>query len=129
MSEVWRRRGRAEVWRRRGRASEADSPTVLRTGRMAVPSQLVCRPERKRPVAVLRVSGTLDPVTGDALQQAVRRSLANEPTRLLLDVAGLRIGDPLGLCALGAVVGQTQQWPRAPIVLCDAPPATRRAIE
>ncbi|MCU7726590.1 ATP-binding protein [Actinoplanes sp. KI2] len=94
-----------------------------------MPSQLVCRPEGKRPVAVLRVSGTLDPVTGDALQNAVRRSLANEPTGLLLDVAGLRIGDPIGLGALGEVVGQTREWPSVPIVVCGAPPATRRAIE
>jgi anti-anti-sigma regulatory factor len=94
-----------------------------------LPSQLVCRPERRRPLAVLRVSGTLDPVTGDALQQAVRRSLANEPTRLLLDVAGLRVGDPVGLRALGAVVGQTHQWPSVPIVLCGATPAIRRAVE
>jgi len=80
-------------------------------------------------VAVLRLIGTLDPVTGDALQQAVRRSIAAEPTRLLLDLTGLRIGDPIGLAALGAVVGQTQDWPGVPIVLCGAPPATRRAIE
>jgi anti-anti-sigma regulatory factor len=92
-------------------------------------SQLVCRPERTRPVAVLRVSGTLDPVTGDALQQAVRRSLATEPHRLLLDLTGMRIGDPIGLSALGAVVGQTQDWPDVPIVLCGASPATRSAIE
>jgi anti-anti-sigma regulatory factor len=94
-----------------------------------LPSQLVCRPEFRRPVAVLRLTGILDPVTGDALQQAVRRSLATEPTRLLLDLSGLRIGDPAGLAALGAVVGQTQRWPDVPIVLCGTPPATRRAIE
>jgi anti-anti-sigma regulatory factor/anti-sigma regulatory factor (Ser/Thr protein kinase) len=92
-------------------------------------SQLVCRPEFRRPVAVLRVTGILDRVTGDALQQAVRRSLATEPTRLLLDVSGLRIGDPAALCALSAVVGQAQNWPDVPIVLCGAPPATRRVIE
>jgi anti-anti-sigma factor len=94
-----------------------------------LPSQLICRPEFRRPVAVLRLIGTLDAVTGDALQQAVRRSLATDPTRLLLDLTGLRIGDPVGLAALGAVVGQTQDWPNVPIVLCGAPPATRRAIE
>jgi len=94
-----------------------------------LPSQLVCRPEFRRPVAVLRLIGTLDPVTGDALQQAVRHSIAAEPTRLLLDLTRLRIGDPIGLAALGAVVGQTQDWPGVPIVLCGAPPATRRAID
>ena len=91
-------------------------------------SQLVCRPERDLPVALLRVSGTLDRVTGDALQQAVRRSLALQPERLLVDVTRMRVGDPLGLAALGAVVGQTAEWPDAPIVLCGADPPTAAAI-
>lgn len=93
-----------------------------------MPSQLVCRPERDLPVAVLRVTGTLDPVTGDALQQAVRSSLAAEPTRLLLDVSALRIGDPPGLSALNAVVCQTAEWPHVPIVLCGASPSTNAAV-
>ncbi|WP_030435051.1 ATP-binding protein [Actinoplanes subtropicus] len=93
-----------------------------------MPSQLVCRPEPRPPVAVLRLTGTLDAITGDALQQAVRRALAAQPTRLLLDLAALRVGDPIGLAALGAVVGQTRDWPDVPIVLCEAPAETRRAI-
>jgi hypothetical protein len=79
-------------------------------------------------VGVLRVSGTLDLVTGDALQQAVRRSLAMQPDRLLVDVASMEIGDPLGLAAFGAVVCQTTEWPNVPIVLCGADPRTAEAI-
>ncbi|GIE95165.1 ATP-binding protein [Paractinoplanes rishiriensis] len=79
-------------------------------------------------MAVLRVNGTLDPVTGDALQQAIRRSLAVQPTRLLIDVTQVRIGDPLGLAALSAVVCQTQDWPSVPIVLCGADEETAAAI-
>jgi anti-sigma regulatory factor (Ser/Thr protein kinase)/anti-anti-sigma regulatory factor len=94
-----------------------------------LPSQLVCRPQREQPVAVLRLVGTLDPVTGDALQQAVRRSLADEPTRLLLDVAELQVGDPIGLASLSAVLCQTADWPDVPIVLCGASRETRAAIE
>lgn len=93
-----------------------------------MPSQLVCRPQHDLPVALLRVSGTLDLVTGDALQQAVRRSLAQQPERLLIDVNRLNIGDPLGLAAFGAVVCQTAEWPDVPIVLCGADPRTRKAI-
>jgi len=85
-----------------------------------VPSQLVCRPERGFPVAALRVSGTLDQVTGDALQQAVRLRLADQPTVLLLDVAGLNIGDPVGLSALSATVCEAHEWPDVPVVLCGA---------
>lgn len=93
-----------------------------------MPSQLVCRPELDLPVAVLRLTGTLDGVTGDALQQAVRHILAPQPERLLLDVAGLRIGDKDGLAALSAVVCQTAEWPDVPIVLCGADERTARTI-
>jgi hypothetical protein len=77
---------------------------------------------------VLRISGVLDDVTGDALQQAVRHSLADQPVRLLVDVAAVRVGDPRGLTALSTVVCQTQEWPDVPIVLCGAEPATEAAI-
>jgi anti-anti-sigma regulatory factor len=93
-----------------------------------VPSQLVCRPQQDLPVALLRVSGTLDQVTGDALQQAVRRSLAKQPDQLLIDIGRLHIGDPVGLAAFGAVVGQTIEWPNVPIVLCGADRRTEKAI-
>lgn len=93
-----------------------------------MPSQLVCRPQKDLPVAVLRVSGTLDQITGDALRQAVRRSLAQQPEQLLIDVGRLRIGDPLGLAPFGAVVGQTVEWPNVPIVLCGADRRTEKAI-
>jgi anti-anti-sigma regulatory factor len=93
-----------------------------------VPSQLVCRPQKDLPVAVLRVSGTLDQVTGDALQKSVRRSLALQPEQLLIDVGRLHIADPLGLAAFGAVVCQTVEWPIVPIVLCGADRRTEKAI-
>ncbi|WP_246607840.1 ATP-binding protein [Paractinoplanes toevensis] len=80
-------------------------------------------------MALLRLSGTLDPMTGDALQLAVRHSLATEPNRLLLDVSGLQIGDPRGLTALSAVVCQTADWPDVPIVLCGASPETAAVIQ
>ncbi|HEY0001764.1 MAG TPA: ATP-binding protein [Actinoplanes sp.] len=93
-----------------------------------MPSQLVCRPEQDRPVAVLRVVGTLDLVTGDALQQAVRRSLANQPEQLLLDVAGMQVADPIALTALSAVICQTAEWPDVPIMLCGADRLTAKTI-
>lgn len=91
-------------------------------------SQLVCRPEQDLPVAVLRVCGTLDLVTADALEQAVRRSLATEPEELLIDVSGLRIHDPLALDVLAGVACQTADWPAVPIVLCGASPETSRTV-
>jgi anti-sigma regulatory factor (Ser/Thr protein kinase)/anti-anti-sigma regulatory factor len=91
-------------------------------------SQLVCRPEQDLPVAVLRVSGSLDAMTGDALHRAVARSLSLQPETLLIDVTGLTVGDPVGLTALSAVVCQTAEWPAVPIVLCGAGAETAAAL-
>jgi anti-sigma regulatory factor (Ser/Thr protein kinase)/anti-anti-sigma regulatory factor len=91
-------------------------------------NQLVCRPERNLPVALLRVSGVLDLVTSDALRRAVVRSLSVQPEALLVDVSGLEISDPLGLQALNDVVCRTAEWPSVPIVLCGAGAATARTL-
>ncbi|MBO3742859.1 ATP-binding protein [Actinoplanes flavus] len=93
-----------------------------------MPSQLVCRPEQDLPVAVLSVRGTLDRITGGALGTAIRRSLAVQPSRMVLDVTRLRVGDPLALSALGKVVCQAEEFPAVPIVVCGADPATRAAL-
>ena len=91
-------------------------------------SQLVCRPEQELPVAILRVSGVLDTVTGDALEQAVARSLSAQPEALLVDVAELDIADPVALDVLTSVVCRTAEWPAAPVILCGARPGTADAL-
>jgi anti-sigma regulatory factor (Ser/Thr protein kinase)/anti-anti-sigma regulatory factor len=90
--------------------------------------QLVCRPEQHLPVGILRVSGVLDAVTGNALEHAVGLALSAQPEALLLDVAALEIGEPAALDVLGAVVCRTADWPAVPVVLCGAGPETGRAI-
>ena len=92
-------------------------------------SQLVCRPEQHLPVAILRVSGVLDGLTGEALTSAVERCLSAQPEALLIDVSALAIPDPVALGVLGTVVGRTTAWPDVPIVLCGAGPDTARAIQ
>lgn len=87
-----------------------------------MPSQLVCRPERHLPVAVLTVSGTLDRTTAGALDAAVRRSLAGQPDRVLLDFTRVRLGDPAATAVLA------RQFPAVPIVVCGADERTRAAL-
>jgi len=90
--------------------------------------QLVCRPELTLPVALLRVSGVLDEVTGDALRLAVTRALSTQPEALLVDVSRLEVSDPAALRAFNDVVCRTAEWPRVPIVLCGAGEATAAAL-
>jgi len=91
-------------------------------------SQLICRPEQYLPVAILRASGVLDDLTGQALQHAVGRALSEQPQALLIDVSALEISDPAALEALGTVVCRTAEWPAVPIVLCGAGRETARMI-
>ena len=80
-------------------------------------------------MAVLRISGTLNLVTSDALQQAVRQAVASQPTRLLLDVNDLRIErlsfapDPAR--ALAAARAE-QEPPRIRVRLRPVPDACRQ---
>jgi anti-sigma regulatory factor (Ser/Thr protein kinase) len=95
---------------------------------MLMTSQLVCRPEQDLPVAILRVSGVLDLVTGDALENAVGRCLCAQPEALLIDVSGLEVSEPGALDVLSSVMCRTAEWPAVPIVLCGAGPETTEAI-
>jgi anti-anti-sigma regulatory factor/anti-sigma regulatory factor (Ser/Thr protein kinase) len=94
-----------------------------------MPSQLVCRPQQDLPVAVLRVAGVLDDVTGAALHSAVLESLAAQPEAVLLDVRELRIDDPGALAVLAVAADETAEWPGVPIVLCGADPDTARQVQ
>lgn len=91
-------------------------------------NQLVCRPELNLPVALLRVNGVLDLITGDALRRAVARALGAQPEALLVDVSRVDVSDPLGLRLLGEVVCRTAEWPQVPIVLCGAGDETAAAL-
>jgi anti-sigma regulatory factor (Ser/Thr protein kinase)/anti-anti-sigma regulatory factor len=95
---------------------------------MLMTSQLVCRPEQDLPVAILRVSGVLDLVTGGALEHAVGRCLSAQPEALLIDVSELEIREPGALDVLSSVVCRTADWPAVPIVLCGAGARTARTI-
>jgi anti-sigma regulatory factor (Ser/Thr protein kinase)/anti-anti-sigma regulatory factor len=93
-----------------------------------MPSQLVCRPDRSLPVAVLTVTGVLDTITSGALHHAVFRCLSARPQALLIDVAELDVRDPTALDVLSEVVNRTAHWPATPIVLCSASAKTAEQL-
>ncbi|MFG1610813.1 ATP-binding protein [Actinoplanes sp. NPDC049265] len=81
-------------------------------------SQLVCRPERDLPVAVLRVRGRLDRHTAHALRIAVRRCLAPQPEALLVDLTGADLAEPAALEVIPHVITETAEWPNVPVIVC-----------
>jgi len=83
-------------------------------------SQLVCRPERDLPVAVLQVRGRLDSLTVNALRTAVRRCLAPQPEALIVDLAGTKVAEPDALDIIPDLMGETAEWPNVPVILCGA---------
>jgi anti-sigma regulatory factor (Ser/Thr protein kinase) len=91
-------------------------------------SQLICRPEQDLPVAILRVSGTLDTLTGAALNQAAARCVSSEPEALVIDVTRVRATEPTAFDPLGTLLRSTTEWPAVPVTLCGASPATARTI-
>lgn len=81
-------------------------------------SQLVCRPERDLPVAVLRVRGRLDGLTANALRTAVRRCVAPQPEALIVDLTGTDVAAPRALDVIPDLMDETAEWPNVPVVLC-----------
>ncbi|GGQ63669.1 ATP-binding protein [Couchioplanes azureus] len=79
-------------------------------------------------MAVLRVSGVLDSITGDALERAVARCLSAQPQSLLVDVSALEVAEPSALDVLSSVVCRTAEWPAVPVVLCGAETDTAQAL-
>ncbi|ROP34229.1 anti-sigma regulatory factor (Ser/Thr protein kinase) [Couchioplanes caeruleus] len=79
-------------------------------------------------MAVLRVSGVLDAVTGDALERALARSLSAQPQSLLVDISALEVAEPSALDVLSSIVCRTAEWPAVPVVLCGAETDTARTL-
>jgi hypothetical protein len=79
-------------------------------------------------VAVLRVSGVLDLVTGEALEHAVARCLSAQPEAVLIDVREMDVADPLGLAVLCSLIDRNAEWPVVPIVLCGVDEDEAKAV-
>lgn len=79
-------------------------------------------------MAVLRVSGVLDAVTGDALERAMARCLSVQPQSLLVDVSALEVAEPSALDVLSSIVCRTAEWPAVPVVLCGAETETAQTL-
>ena len=72
-------------------------------------------------VATLR--GALHLTDVAAVQVNLLKALAEQPDALLLDLAGMQVGDPLALTVFTAVTRQAARWPGIPMLFCAPPRA------
>jgi anti-sigma regulatory factor (Ser/Thr protein kinase) len=92
-------------------------------------STLICQVQSRWPVAVVSVYGTLDTNSAARLMVALRDTLAEAPSALLLDVAHLEVSVDSALVPLVWLADEAQRWPAITIGLCAATPATAAAVE
>ena len=72
---------------------------------------------------VLRVVGSLTPATAPVLQDALTRSLCDEPEIVVLDLAGVTDASRSAVADLVALADRAYAWPGATVVIGGAPAA------
>jgi hypothetical protein len=87
-----------------------------------MPTAVQCLIDDHQPYAVARVVGVLDVKGAVAVRSALIKCLAEQPEAVLVDLSGMRLGEPRALSIFFAVARQAATWPAVPLVLC-APPA------
>jgi hypothetical protein len=87
-----------------------------------MPTAVQCLIDDHQPYAVARVVGLLDVKGAVAVRSALIKCLAEQPEAVLVDLSGMRLGEPSALSIFFAVARQAAKWPAVPLVLC-APPA------
>lgn len=74
--------------------------------------------EDTSPVTVVRLSGPLDMTTTRPVHDALQQCLATQPAALVVDMATVRVRQPLALSVFAAVARQASVWPDVPVLLC-----------
>jgi anti-anti-sigma regulatory factor len=95
---------------------------------MAITHALTHRLDHRFPIAVIRLRGELTPATGGTVRSAVLAALVEEPTSVIIDLAGLTSVDELALQVFAGAAGQAAHWPGAELLLCCPPPAAAAAL-
>jgi anti-anti-sigma regulatory factor len=77
--------------------------------------------------ALVRLHGALTTATASHVRLTLLKCLAEQPDALLIDLAGLRVGEARALSVFTAVARQAAMWPGTPLLFC-APTAATRAL-
>jgi hypothetical protein len=85
-------------------------------------SRFACVLESSQPVALVRLSGLLDLGSSLDLRTTLQKALAEQPSGVVIDVAGMAVEEDIVLTVFSAFARTAAAWPGCPVVLC-APPA------
>jgi len=89
---------------------------------------LKCAPARDPSLVVLRLVGELNLASGPGFRARMLKSLADQPTAVLVDAAALTVADDIHLTVFVAVARHAAAWPSIPIVVCTPPPQVAKSL-
>jgi anti-sigma regulatory factor (Ser/Thr protein kinase)/anti-anti-sigma regulatory factor len=79
---------------------------------------LTCIIESSHPTAVLRLAGQLDLAATADVRTVLHKSLAEQPSAILVDLTELAVTDDIALIVFTAFARSAAGWPGCPVLLC-----------
>jgi anti-anti-sigma regulatory factor len=86
---------------------------------MSMTEPLTYRLDHRFPIAVVRMRGALNAGTATVARTALLESLVEEPTSVIVDLAGLTAADDVALAVFPGAATQAAGWPGASVLLCS----------
>jgi anti-anti-sigma regulatory factor/anti-sigma regulatory factor (Ser/Thr protein kinase) len=85
--------------------------------------------EESSPVALVRVAGELDLASSVEIRAALHKALAEQPSGIVVDVAGLTVEDDLTLTVFSGFAGTAAELAGCPVALCAPTTAVHTALQ
>jgi len=92
-------------------------------------SKLACVLEAEAPIAVVRLDGQLDFATAVDVRTILHKTLAVQPTAIVVDMTGVTVVEDLVLTVFAAFARAAAEWPGCPVLLGVVDPVVRDAID
>jgi len=90
---------------------------------------LECVVESRTPVALVRLTGRLDLTRSVDLRTALHKALSEQPSGIVVDVAGLTVDDDLTLTVFSGFAGTAAELAGCPVALCAPSAALVEALQ
>jgi anti-anti-sigma regulatory factor len=90
---------------------------------------LACVLEQPSPVAVFRLAGELNFATAPLVRNALHKALADDPSAIVVDLAGVTVDDDVALTVFPAFARAAAAWPGCAVLLCAPAPAAAAGLD